>query len=296
MINCRIAATLYSDPACPWAYSESPALRVIEWRYGDQLDWRLVLIGLSEDTSAAVALGYTTTIGAVSRAAFRDRFGMPMSAVPKERMSASTRACRAVISARLELPGSEWHVFRAIQLAYFTGPMLLDDDAGLRDAVATVDGVDADRIVALIDSREVWNAYDADRVATRRAAGSPTEFQGKARNSDGLVRYSAPSLVFESADGRALEAGGFQPVEAYDVLIANLDPELDRREPPEDPEQLLKYFPHGLTSQEVAALMTAGNDRPDRAAAEAMMLELVGAGRARAQRLASDSLWLPIAA
>ena len=46
-----ISATLYSDPACPWAYSESPALRVIEWRYGDQLDWRLVLVGLTEDAS-----------------------------------------------------------------------------------------------------------------------------------------------------------------------------------------------------------------------------------------------------
>ena len=26
-------ATLYSDPACPWAYSAIPALRVLEWRY-----------------------------------------------------------------------------------------------------------------------------------------------------------------------------------------------------------------------------------------------------------------------
>jgi len=38
--------------------------------------------------------------------------------------------------------------------------------------------------------------------------------------SDGVVRYTAPSILFESADGRRLEAGGFQPLEAYDVLIA----------------------------------------------------------------------------
>ena len=54
-----ISATLYSDPACPWAYSESPALRVIEWRYGDQLDWRLVLVGLTEDASQYERRGYT---------------------------------------------------------------------------------------------------------------------------------------------------------------------------------------------------------------------------------------------
>jgi predicted DsbA family dithiol-disulfide isomerase len=59
-----ITATLYSDPACPWAYSESPALRVIEWRYGDQLDWKLVLIGLTEESSQYAARGYTPLRGA----------------------------------------------------------------------------------------------------------------------------------------------------------------------------------------------------------------------------------------
>jgi predicted DsbA family dithiol-disulfide isomerase len=46
-----ISATLYSDPACPWAYSESPALRVIEWRYGDQLDRRPLQVGLTAEAS-----------------------------------------------------------------------------------------------------------------------------------------------------------------------------------------------------------------------------------------------------
>ena len=89
-------------------------------------------------------------------------------------------------------------------------------------------------------------AYEQDKAQTRTAAGSPTELQGKAGNSDGAVRYTAPSLLFETADGRRLEAGGFQPVEAYDVLIANLDPTLERQAPPEDPGQLLEYFEFGL--------------------------------------------------
>ena len=79
------------------------------------------------------------------------------------------------------------------------------------------------------------SAYEHDKAETRTAAGSPTELQGKAGNSDGAVRYTAPSIIFEAADGRRLEAGGFQPVEAYDVVIANLDPTLERRTPPEDP-------------------------------------------------------------
>jgi hypothetical protein len=55
---------------------------VIEWRYGDQLSWRLVLIGLSEDTSRYAAHGYTPVRGALSQLHFRARYGMPFAAAP----------------------------------------------------------------------------------------------------------------------------------------------------------------------------------------------------------------------
>src|SRR5436305_8314782 len=103
-----ISVTLYNDPACPWAYSERPALRVIEWRYGDQLDWRLVLIGLTEDASQYEARGYTPVRSAAGQAFFRRRYGMPFSSIPKARLSATARACRVVIAARIDQPGSEW--------------------------------------------------------------------------------------------------------------------------------------------------------------------------------------------
>jgi predicted DsbA family dithiol-disulfide isomerase len=284
-----ITATLYSDPACPWAYSESPALRVIEWRYGDQLDWKLVLIGLTEDASQYAARGYTPLRGALGQLSFR-RYGMPFAPAPKERLSATARACRAVVAARIQSPGSEFAAFRALQLANFTTGLVLEDDEGLRDALAGVPGVDADAIVEALDSDEVTVAYEADKADSRTAAGSPTELQGKAGNTDGVVRYTAPSIIFRS-DGAQLEAGGFQPVEAYDVLIANLDPTLKRQPPPATPTPLLEYFPGGLTTQEVAALMTAGNDAVDRRAAEAALIELVAEGLATRQGLGDDALW-----
>ncbi|HEY5430018.1 MAG TPA: DsbA family protein [Solirubrobacteraceae bacterium] len=283
---------MFSDPACPWGYSENPALRVIEWRYGEQLDWRLVLVGLSEDTSRYAEHGFTPLRMASSGLRFRDRYGMPFAPNPKPRLSASSRACRAVIAARREWPGSEWRVFRALQLANFNTPLLFDDDEQMRVALSDVPGVDADEIIALIDAPEVLAAYEQDKAQTRTAAGSPTELQGKAGNSDGAVRYTAPSLLFETADGRRLEAGGFQPVEAYDVVIANLDPTLERRAAPEDPGALLEYFEFGLTTQEVAALMTHGNDLPDRAAAESALLALVSEGRATRLALGDDAVWV----
>ena len=181
-------------------------------------------------------------------------------------------------------------MYRALQLANFTTPLVLEDDEQLREVLEGVPGVDADEAIAALDSPEVSEVYTRNRESTRSAEGSAAELQGKTSTSDGPVRFTAPSIVFGS-NGTSLTAGGFQPVEAYDVLITNLDPTLHREPPPETPAPLLEYFEHGLTTQEVAALMTAGNDKPDRGAAEAALLELLGDGAAVRQPLGDDALW-----
>ncbi|HSO98150.1 MAG TPA: DsbA family protein [Solirubrobacteraceae bacterium] len=285
-----IELTLYTDAACPWAYSARPALRVLGWRYGEQLRWRLVMIGLTEHAGQYAERGYTPVRGAQGQIMFR-RYGMPFAPAPKTRLSGTARGCRAVVATRLFAPGREWNVLDTLQLQNFTTPLLLDDDEGLRAALATIPGLDAAAIIAALDSPEVDAAYEADRSEARSAAGSPTELQGKAANSDGAVRYTAPSVVLER-DGVRLEAGGFQPVEAYDVLVANLDPTLERREPPADPAPLLDYFRAGLTSQEVAALLARGNDPVDRPRAELALIELAGAGGAVRLPVGDDALWL----
>ncbi|MGA8745354.1 MAG: DsbA family protein [Solirubrobacterales bacterium] len=286
-----LSATLYSDPACPWAYSEIPALRVLEWRYRSQLRWRLVLIGLTEDASQYEARGYTPLRSALGHLAFR-RYGMPFAPAPKARISATARACRAVIAARLAQPGSEWAVFRTLQLATFNSSLLLDDDTQLAEALRELPGIDADQIIAQLGSAEVSEAYEHDHAEARSAAGSAAELQGKTAATDGPVRFTAPSVVFES-DGRSLVAGGFQPVEAYDVLIANLDPTLHREPPPKTPAPLLEHFRDGLTTQEIAALLARGNNAPDRISAEAALIEILAEGQAVREPLGDDALWKP---
>src|SRR5690349_8936382 len=96
----RISVTLFNDPGCPWGYSANPALTALEWRYGDQLDWRLVLIGLTETAQQYYDRGYTTLSNAQGMLGFR-RWGMPISAEVRERLSATAPACRAVVAARL---------------------------------------------------------------------------------------------------------------------------------------------------------------------------------------------------
>jgi hypothetical protein len=215
---------------------------------------------------------------------------MPFATSPRERIHGTWPMCRVVVATRLQAPEREWTVFRALQFAQFTSTRFLEDPDELRAAIEWVPGIDAEAIVAASVSPEVEQAFTGDRDEARTAAGSPTEFQGKSANYDGRVRYTAPSVKFTAGE-RTLEAGGFQPVEAYDVLVANLDPSLERRTPPEDPAELLEYFSDGLTTQEVAQLLTSGNDRPDRAEAERLLLELVFDGRAERHPLGGDALW-----
>ena len=287
-----VRATLYSDPACPWAYSATPALSVLRWRYRDQLDWSLVTIGLRDETKMLANGGYTPALQAAHARRFRDRYGMPIAAAPRARLAATGRACRAVVATRMAHPGREFAALRALAFAWFTTDLLLDEDAAIAAALAGVDGIDTAALVASLDSDAVTEAYESDKARARSAAGGPTDFQGKAAVSDGQVRFTAPSIVFEADDGRSLEGGGFQPLEVYDVLIANLDTTLERHLPPKDgPLKLLAEFPEGLCTQEIAVAMAPNLMEIDRAGSEDALLELVAAGRASREPLGDDALW-----
>lgn len=286
-----IDVTLYTDPGCPWAYSGNPALAVMRWRYGAQLRWRLVMIGLTERPEEYVSRGYTPLRAAQGYASYRDRFGMPFSVQPRARILATTRACRAIVATRLLAPGRELAVLRSLQFGWFTTTSLLDEDGDIALTLRDVPGIDAEAIVAAIDAPETIAAYEADKAETRTAQGRPIDFQGKARQSDGPVRYSAPSALF-AQDDRWIEAGGFQPVEAYDLAVANLDTSLRRQLPPDSPLPALQDFPDGLTTQEVAAILAPNNTPADRPAAERALLDLLADGQARRVPLGDDALWL----
>ena len=285
-----LAVTHFTDPGCPWAYSASPDLAVLRWRYGAQLAWRHVMIGLAEDPQLYVDRGYTPTRMAAGFRRYR-RYGMPFATAPKPRVGATSPACRALVAVRLAAPEREEEAFRALQFAQFTTTALLDQPDDLRVALGRVEGLDVDAVVGAIETPAVWEAYEADRAETRTAEGGPTHFQGKSANSDGRERFTAPSLVFTRDDGASLEAGGFQPVEAYDVCVANLDRSLERRPPSEDPVEVLRAFAFALTTREIAAVMAPPMTALDDAAAEDALIAAAGAGAVGRESVGDGALW-----
>jgi 2-hydroxychromene-2-carboxylate isomerase len=284
-----ITATHFTDPACPWAYSFRPAHARLRWRFGAQIEWRLVLIGLSESADAYEKRGYTPDRLLATQHRFSERFGMPYSFERKPRMAGTSRACRAIVAARELDPALGEAALRALQLLQFTTPRLLDDDDDLRAVLAEVPGLDGDAIVDRIDDPVIVALYEADRALARSADGSPTHAQDRFSTSDGPVRYTAPSVIFEHRDGGRLEVGGFQPFEAYDTALANLDPRLERRPAPASVVEALGEFPEGLTTAEVASVMRP-SDLVD-ADLEAARAELDSATGVVREPAGVDAIW-----
>jgi 2-hydroxychromene-2-carboxylate isomerase len=288
-----LQVTHFSDPGCPWAWSASPPLAALVWRYGDQLEWRNVMIGLAEFGTVYEERGYTAAAQARGFRTFRER-GMPFATEPRAKVHGTWPMCRVVVATRRLSPDREYAVFRALQLAQFTSTLDLEDLDDLKEAISWVPGIDAGAIIAASTEPETETLFEQDRNEARTAANSPTEFQNKHANSDGRVRYTAPSLKLKNAQGVTLEAGGFQSFEAYDVLIANLDQSLERRAPATDATEVLNAFPDGLTTAEVALIMTEDKYAPDLNKAEDALIAALGEGATRLP-FGHDALWIPAA-
>jgi predicted DsbA family dithiol-disulfide isomerase len=288
----RVTATLFTDPGCPFGYSFRPAEARLRWRFGDQIEWRLRLIGLAESAEEYEERGLTPAMVVTNNRSLARRFGMPFAFAVKPRVPGTARACRAVIAARELDPRLGEAALRALQHMQFTTAGLLDDDDDLRAALARVPGLDADEIVGRIDDEEIVAAYRSDHAAARSAAGSAAAAQGRTADVDGGARYTAPSVTFTRADGASLQVGGFQPFEAYDTALANLDPQLERRPAPEDALTVLEAFPYGLTTAEVAEVMRPGDTaEPAFDAVAEELATLAEQSRVVCEIAGTDALW-----
>lgn len=284
----------FTDPACPWAYSAEPDLTALRYRYGAGLRWRRVMIGLAETPEQYDARGYRPEKSARSRTSFARRFGMPFRFEARSRNLGTGLPCRAVKAAELQDDDLAEALLRAIRFGYFATPLEMDTEDAIRTQAATVAGLDVDRLMTDLKSDAVERAYQSDWAESRNAGvtGRPMILQDKHADTDGADRFTAPSVLFER-DGRRLVAGGWQSFAVYDAMVANLAPELERRETPE-PGDLLPQFPHGLTTQEVAVACTANLRETDREGTLRKLVDLAFEGKARRVDVGDDALWFPV--
>ena len=84
--------TLFTDPACPFAFSAEPVRQRLRWHYGDGLTWGLHMIVLTHEPGGAEKL-------AAGAPTLQRRHGMPIHPEPYPRPASSEPAW---ISARCE--------------------------------------------------------------------------------------------------------------------------------------------------------------------------------------------------
>ena len=86
--------------------------------------------------------------------------------------------------------------------------------------------------------------------------------------------------------------GGFQPFEAYDTALANLDPRLERRPAPAEPIEALAEFPCGLTTAETASVLRPSDlVDADIEATAAALAEAEAAGDVMREPAGVDAIW-----
>lgn len=215
-----VQITEYTDPGCPFAFSAEPSRWRLMWRYGDQLEWRLRMVVLSEHIEDYAKKGLTAEILASGSDRLAREHGMPMDTRVKPRLWATEPACRAVVAAREHAPALEWLLLRRLRVRNFEGA-LLDDDATIADAAVDV-GIDPAQLASWMDGVSL----EEDKAAARTPSPAALAQPHKLAVWEGGMRYTCPS--YEVAGG--LSVPGFQPWAAYEVAVANAGPSLKRRE------------------------------------------------------------------
>jgi hypothetical protein len=88
---------------------------------------------------------------------------------------------------------------------------------------------------------------------TRHPSREALALSHKLAKWSGGMRYTCPSYeIAHTAGGAHLSVPGFQPLESYEVAVANLLPSAQRRADPESVEQVLAWAGEPLASMEVA--------------------------------------------
>jgi hypothetical protein len=207
---------------------------------------------------------------------------MPMDTTPRSRMAATEPACRAVVAARLHAPDAEDGLLRAFRVRHFAGD-LLDDPQTVRGAAGDA-RLDPAQLESWMGEDEVQRVLAEDRALAREPSAAARVLDHKLADWSGGRRYTCPSYeIARESDGVRVAVPGFQPFAAYDVVLANLVPGSERRDPPQAVLEVLEWAGEPLATREVAVVCDISHDE----AREAL-------GRVAVERhLGFDGLWSP---
>ncbi len=254
-----VNVTIYTDPGCPFGFNAQRQEAQLAWHYGKGLIIRRRMIVLSEKSSSFEEHGLSRERVASNLARLESSYGMPMLMEPSDRHAATIEACRAYVGATTNDPARADLVLRCLRRRAFSDGQPLDELDTIHAAGADA-GIPPDRLDAWLADEQVERALREDMAATRAPLPEALALAHRLSRSNGGLRYSTASAVFERG-GRHVVMPGFQPFAVYEVAVANVAPDLERRPSPETAEEVLSWAPYPLATAEVAELRGIDRER-----------------------------------
>jgi predicted DsbA family dithiol-disulfide isomerase len=248
-----VLITEFTDPGCPWAYSAEPFRRRLTWLYGESIAWEVRVVGLSESPRDYEERGFDTRAQAEAFRRISHEHGMPIDTGERPRMAATLPACRAIVAARRHAPDRMRLLLRRLRVRHFSGELL--DEPATIDAAAANAGIEPAELALWMAEPDTEAELREDMALARRPLPAARILDHKLANWSGGRRYTCPSYeIARVADGVRIAVPGFQPFGVYDVITANLVPDVERRDPPDSVEEALDWSGTPLASKEVAVL------------------------------------------
>jgi predicted DsbA family dithiol-disulfide isomerase len=237
----RLSITLFTDPACPFAFSAEPVRQRLRWHYRDGLEWTVRMIVLTREPGEAERL-------AEGAPGLQRRYGMPIDPRPTARPASSEPACRAVVAVRRRDPVGAERLLRALRVRVMQRGLL--DDPELLAGAAADAGLDPAAVQAWSAHPDTALELESDVAAARDPSPAARALDHKLSGPAGQRRYSAPSYVI---DGIAIP--GFNPIEVYETVIANRAAQLARHPAPGSVAEVLRWASEPLATAEIALIV-----------------------------------------
>ncbi len=252
----------YTDPICSWAWGTEPKLRLLQWRHGHRITWRVVMGGLVGDASRrrddwdpVLAAGPMSAYWRQTSACTAQPYPRPM-----HRMARSTDpAGRAVKAALVQGPEVAARVLRRLRESTFVFGVTPATDEEFAIAAAGVPGLDMGAWLQALAQPASEAAYRADWEETRRPNHHVRTLQGdyvgigRLMHSEGHDRYAFPTLLMRGSGGEHT-VPGWMPYSAYEDALEAAVPG-STADPRADPTVAEAFAQWGVLTENEMALI-----------------------------------------
>ncbi|MBL4630216.1 MAG: DsbA family protein [Paraglaciecola sp.] len=201
----KVSIIEITDPVCSIAWGMEPKRRLLQWRYAERINWRVVTCGLIGDLSNAddwapnmtkeiYAQGYQKVWASVSKFT-----GMPYAQKLQYMPMTTVIPSKVVKAAQYQGGSVRDKVLRRFREQVFIYGTPVDDVKNIESALQGISGLDIPRLLIDFNSQQLKEDFHQDWQESR----SPNAYV-KRLALQGIDRIKGPSIVSEGHERFAL--------------------------------------------------------------------------------------------